>query len=464
MLLLIILWLFQIVFLNDFYRLVRITEVRNNASAIISRVNDDNLQDIIAALSDDGDFIADVLYLNGQSALRQSRPSILYTALIDMALNNGGEFFEYSTALQNRVSLPQPNRRFGQEENFQVRPEPYRRIIRSQPMESLIYIRLTADRAIIINAIITPVNATVTTLRQQLYFISALMLILATILAIIIAKHISKPIEKISHSALDLAKGRYNTRFSGKGFYEIEELSETLNTAAAELGKTEALRRELLANVSHDLRTPLALIYSNAEMMHDFPADITKEQTKVIMDETKRLASLVNDILDISKIEANMERINLSAFNLTKSLGETIERLRELLRNQNYEINFIHDTDITVNADENMINRVFYNLLINAINYAGDDRRITVTQTISESRVKISVIDNGGGISEADLPFIWDRYYKSGKPHKRSVTGTGLGLSIVKKIIELHSGEYGVSSVIDKGSVFWFQLKIPEKK
>ena len=464
LLLLIILWLFQIVFLNDFYRLVRITEIRNSASTIISRINDENLQDVITAMSEDGDFFADILNLNGQSVLRRSRPSMFDAALIEMAFNNGGEFYDYSTALQNRVFFAQPNRRFGSdsEEPFQARQEPNRRLNRLQPMESLVYVRLTDDRAIRINAVISPVYATVTTLRQQLYFISALMLILATVLAIIIAKHISKPIEKISHSALDLAKGRYDTRFSGKGFYEIEELSETLNTAAAELGKTEALRRELLANVSHDLRTPLALIYSNAEMMHDFPEDITKEQAKVIMDETKRLAGLVNDVLDISKLEANMEQLNTSRFNLTKNIDETVERLRELLKNQGYEIIFSHDEDIFINADETMINRAFYNLLVNAVNYAGADREITVTQTVSDTHVKISVADNGGGICETDLPFIWDRYYKSGKPHKRAVTGTGLGLSIVKKIIELHGAQYGVTSTVDKGSAFWFELKLTE--
>ena len=468
LLLLIILWFFQIVFLNDFYRLVRITEIRNHASTIISRLHDENLQDVISALSENGDFAADILNLDGQSVLRQSRPSPFYAALIAMAVENGGEFHEYSLALQNRIGFTQPYRRPGPEpeEAFQPRQGNNRRpfpggiVNRMQPVESLVYVRLTDDRAIIINAIVTPVHATVTTLRQQLYFISALMLILATVLAIIIAKHISKPIEKISHSALDLAKGRYDTRFSGKGFFEIEELSETLNTAAIELGKTEALRRELLANVSHDLRTPLALIYSNAEMMHDFPEDITKEQIKVIMEETRRLASLVNDVLSISKLEANMEQLNTSNFNLTKSLGETVERLRELLKNQNYKIDFIHDADISVDADETMINRVFYNLLVNAVNYAGDDRRITVTQTVLDKHVKISVADNGDGICETDLPFIWDRYYKSGKHHKRAVTGTGLGLSIVKKIMELHGAGYGVTSVIDKGSAFWFELKI----
>jgi len=284
------------------------------------------------------------------------------------------------------------------------------------------------------------------------------MIILAAALAIIIAKRISKPIEVINKSALDLAKGNYDTRFNVKGFREIVGLSETLNTAAAELGRTEALRRELLANVSHDLRTPISLIYGYAEMMHDFPEEITKEQTEVIMEETKRLTGLLNDVLDISKLEAGVEHLNKTRYNLTKNLGETIERLRELLTNQNYEIEYKHDEDIFIEADELKINRAFYNLLVNAVNFAGDDKKILVELSATDTGVKVSVTDHGDGISEEESEFIWDRYYKSGKAHKRAVTGTGLGLSIVKKIVELHGGTCAVLSEVGKGSTFWFEV------
>jgi signal transduction histidine kinase len=279
-------------------------------------------------------------------------------------------------------------------------------------------------------------------------------------LALIISKRVSKPIEDVSRGARTLAKGDYETRFSGKGFYEIAELSETLNAAAVELSKAEGLRRELMANVSHDLRTPLALIYSYAEMMNDFPDEITPEQTRVIMDETRRLTSLVNDVLDISKLESDMERMTAARFNLTRGIAEAAGRVSELLKNDGFEIVFNYDGDVYVNADENGIGRAFYNLLINAVNYSGDSRRITISQTLSENRARISVTDDGGGIAEDDLPFIWDRYYKSGKEHKRAVTGTGLGLSIAKKIIEMHKGHCGVTSEVGRGSTFWFELDI----
>jgi len=453
-LLLIILWLFQITLLSGFYRRIRIAETRNYAATIVEYLHDDDIREIVSELSEDGDFTADIVDLEGRSLIRIQRQSLhevqTNLTLINAAQANDREYYRFGTLAQSARNRPE--RQTGSRDN--------RSRQRNNPatLESFTYVRLAGDRAVIINAVVSPVYAITATLRYQLYVISGIMFALAAILAITIAKRISKPIEEINRSAMKLADGQYDTRFTGKGFYEIVGLSETLNTAAFELGRTEALRRELLANVSHDLRTPIALIYSYAEMMHDFPEDITKEQTEVIMEETGRLTSLLNDVLDISKLEAGMEELNITRYNLTESLGETIDRLRELLVKQGYEIDFKFNGEIFVDADETKIDRAFYNLLVNAVNFAGDDRKILVELSKENSAAKVSVTDRGEGISEEELPFIWDRYYKSGKAHKRPVTGTGLGLSIVKKIIQMHGGSCGVTSCIGEGSTFWFEL------
>jgi signal transduction histidine kinase len=132
--------------------------------------------------------------------------------------------------------------------------------------------------------------------------------------------------------------------------------------------------------------------------------------------------------------------------------------MRELLKNENFSIAFDYGHDVYVNADKAKIGRAFYNLLINAVNYSGASRKIRVVQTINGDCVRISVEDKGAGIAETELPYIWDRYYKSSKKHERAITGTGLGLSIVKKIIELHAGSFGVTSKAGEGSVFWFEI------
>ena len=413
-LLLCILWLFQTVLLTDMYKFIRRQELNQVIQTVEKEINNPDLYDILLQISTEK---------------------------------------EITVAPTREFSPPQ---RPGFEDQGRRGEPPIDVIteVREFTLENGQTLSLT------FYAIIVPVSATVTTLRMQLYFVTGIMIFLSILLAILIAKRVSKPIEEISQSALTLAKGNYDTRFSGKGFREIVALSDTLNTAAFELGRVEGLRRELLANVSHDLRTPLALIYSYSELMNDFPDEITPEQTKVIMDETRRLTTLVNDVLDISKLESDIEHITVKNYNLTQSILETTDRMKELLKNENFEIDFSYDGDVYVSADETKISRAFYNLLINAINYSDDSRAVSVAQTISEGYVRISVTDSGCGISEDELPFIWDRYYKSGKNHKRAVTGTGLGLSIVKKIMELHGGNYGVISEVGKGSTFWFEVRI----
>ena len=309
-------------------------------------------------------------------------------------------------------------------------------------------------------AMITPVDSTVSTLRIQLIIITGIMVILAIMLAIIISKRISNPIEQINQSAKALAMGNYETEFHGTGYLEIKELSDTLNTAAKELSKVDRLRRELIANISHDLRTPLSFIYSYAEMMHDFPNEVTPEQSQIIMDETKRLTSLVNDMLDISLLEAGVSKLNKTNYNLTESLRKTIDRMNELVKNEGYKLDFEYSEDIYIFADEVKITQVFYNLLLNAITHSGDDKTVMVRQSIKENSVRIEVIDHGEGIKQSDLPYIWERYYKVDKKHKRPIMGTGLGLSIVKKVIEMHDGKYGVESEEGKGSVFWFEIEL----
>jgi signal transduction histidine kinase len=463
-LLLIVLWLFQIVFLDSFYKKIKVTEIRRGAAVIINNIESENIGEIITDISDNNNIAVNVTDLNGRSLMQifpsdNRRRVEENAALIKKARDNGGEIHEYIT--------PPAEDRF-RNNLMNGRTDINRTMNRRRPqIQSLIYVKMANKKsgerfAVIIRAVISPVNATVTTLRYQLYYISGIILFLSVILAIIIAKRVSKPIEEISQSAMTLANGNYDTRFTGKGFYEIAALSDTLNTAAVELSRVESLRRELLANVSHDLRTPLSLIYSYAEMMRDFPGEITPEQTQTIMDETQRLTTLVNDILDISKLENEIEKLNTSRYNLTQSILETAETTEKLLRKDAFEILFSYDYNVYVDADKAKIDRAFYNLLINAINYSGEKKNILVAQTIANNYVRISVIDYGEGIAETDLPFIWDRYYKSGKAHKRAVTGSGLGLSIVKKIIDIHGGKYGVTSEPGKGSTFWFEIALPE--
>lgn len=403
-----ILWTFQTLILSDMYKLTRKMEIQKSMDIIEREINNPDLRDILLEIEQSKEIII--------------RPS---------------------------KEFEPPPVHYAPEMPGRKQPETMTQT-RTYQLENGNQVSLT------FYAMITPVDATLSTLKIQLYLVTGIMLVIATGLAILISKKISRPIEEINQTAKELAKGNYDLDFAGTGYLEINELSKTLNIAARELSKVENLRRELLANISHDLRTPLALIYSYAEMMQDFPEEVTSQQSQVIMDEAKRLTSLVNDILDISKLEAEGDKLNLKSYNVSRSLADTVERIGQLVKSEGYQIDFDYDQEIYLEADELKITQAFYNLLLNAITHAGPDKKILVRQTRKKDRLKIEIIDWGEGIKEEDLDQIWDRYYKASQNHKRAVMGTGLGLSIVKKIIDMHGGDYGVESTLGAGSKFWF--------
>ena len=328
--------------------------------------------------------------------------------------------------------------------------------------ESMVYTKIinNSKQIMIIESVITPVNATVETIRVQLLYISIILIVLSLIIAFLISRKISNPISKINESAKRLANKDYSIEFSGSGYLEIEELNNTLNVAARELSKVEGLRREFISNVSHDLKTPLTMIAGYAEVMRDIPGENTPENVQVIIEESKRLNNLVNDILDISQIESGNKSLNLKKFNITESIESIKNRFSILLKNENYTINFSYKDSVYVLADDLKISQVIYNLINNAVEHTKERNVIEIIQEEKDDFVIINVIDKGEGIKEEDIPYIWDRYYKKSRNYKRERFGTGLGLSIVKGILEMHDAKYGVESKEGEGSRFWFKLKI----
>ena len=309
---------------------------------------------------------------------------------------------------------------------------------------------------------ISPMQTVIHTLENQVLILGAILILLALLLALLLSRLITRPIIRVNHSAKNLAIGRYNIEFSGHGYREIEELSETLNIAAKELSKNDLLQKELISNVSHDLRTPLTMIKGYSEVIRDIPDENTPENIQVIIDETERLNSLVSDMFDLSKLQSGARKPEMKEFCLTETVRSTMFRYEKLTRQDGYNIEFFADNDVNVMADSGMILQAIYNLINNAINYTGPDKYVKVVQSVSGDRARISVTDTGDGIAEDDIPYIWDRYYKVDRVHKRARVGTGLGLSIVKGILEIHNATYGVTTAVGKGTTFWFELEILE--
>ncbi len=330
--------------------------------------------------------------------------------------------------------------------------------------ETLIYgKKINNDFIVFITASLDPVDSTVNILASQLVYVTIGVLMLSFIVAYFISKKISKPIIQINESAKEMRKGNYEIVFkTDTNIKEINELSKTLNETTNELSKTENLRRELLANVSHDLKTPLTMIKAYAEMARDLNnKNVTKrtDNLNTIIEETDRLNLLVNDILELSKVQANVEKLNIEQFNLIDLISSIIKRYDYLKTTENYELIFNYDTNNIVRADKKRLEQVIYNLINNAINYTGADKKVYINVKNQNGGVRVEIRDNGSGISDEDLKFIWDKYYKVDKSYTREVHGTGIGLSIVKNILINHNFEYGVDTKKGSGTTFWFIIK-----
>ncbi|MBQ3384194.1 MAG: HAMP domain-containing histidine kinase [Erysipelotrichaceae bacterium] len=305
---------------------------------------------------------------------------------------------------------------------------------------------------------IVPVYSTINTLRTQLTSITIIIILIAVIVAYIIARRISRPIENLTSNAKVMSTGDFDVEFHGTGFNEIEELSDTLNFTAQELKKSDQLTKDLIANVSHDLRTPLTMISGYGELIRDVPGESTPENIQVIIDEANRLTTLVNYMLDVSKLQSGTTEIQKGTVNANDLLSRVGNTYITMMEKMGYHFTVDCDEEIKyVQGDASRIEQVLHNLINNAINHIGEDKTVILKCHEHNDKMKFEVIDHGTGIKEEDIPLIWQRYYKA---NNISETGSGLGLSIVKTILELHDAEYGVESKINEGSDFWFELPL----
>ena len=303
---------------------------------------------------------------------------------------------------------------------------------------------------------------------------TGLLLVFTFILSFAVSSAVSgwltKPITEFTEKSRRLAEGDFEVDFRGAAYgRELVELADALNFAKDELSKTDRMQKELIANVSHDFKTPLTMIKAYASMIIEISGENPEKRTKhaqVIVDEADRLTSLVNDVLDLSKLSSGMEVLQKNAFDLSAYTYEILDRFAYLKETQGYRF----ETEITDGlytcGDELKIGQVLYNLIGNAVNYTGEDRIVYVRlQKESDTVCRFSVTDTGKGIKPEELNGIWERYYRSKEMHKRPVQGTGLGLSIVKTILQRHGLEFGVDSKVGEGSTFYvyFPLLSEEK-
>ena len=474
---LIITWIFQVFLLDGFFRYVKYKELVETSESLAEILSDeDALRETAYKKARQHSMCVVVYGISEQTASNRlvevdaTGNNVILTLhpvqleyFYQKASANDGVYFS-STVGTGGFEMPNGSGFFGR---LPFRGDASKQVIENRNLR-MMYVQLidteddgNADYMILLDTHHQPLNSTVRTLTTQYVWIAVIILLLAAVSVLLLYRKISAPLIRMTESAKLLARGNYDVEFAGQEYLETHELADTLNYAAGELSKLDRLQKELLANISHDLRTPLTMIKGYGEVMRDLPGENTPENIQVIIDETARLSDLVNDLLDLSRLQANMRQPKMECFNLTLALKEVLQRYDALVKHRGYRVELFADgRDVWVLADRQMILQVLYNLINNAVNYTGEDCLVTVKQTVADGRVRISVTDTGEGIAPEEMPLIWDRYYKVDRVHRRAMIGTGLGLSIVKTILELHHAQYGVESKLSEGSTFWFEMGV----
>ncbi len=302
--------------------------------------------------------------------------------------------------------------------------------------------------------------STLNTIKVQLWITTFSIIAIGVGVSTIVASLTSHSITELSKSAEKLAKGDYEVHFEPKGYTEVKELANILNYATTEMKKTEALRRELIANVSHDLRTPLTIIKGYAELMRDISGkdcEKREEQLNIIIREADRLTVLVRDMLNLSQVESGAAEVHKERICLSDTVQKVVDSFKIYAEKENYVFVNSIEPELYVVADGMRLELVIYNLISNAVNYTGEDKTIFVRLASLDNEIKFEVEDTGCGLSPEAQKIIWQRYYRA-KEHKRNYPGSGLGLSIVKSILDNHNARYGVVSEENKGSIFFFSI------
>lgn len=305
-----------------------------------------------------------------------------------------------------------------------------------------------------ITTALDPPTSVTNILSYMLIVTSFVSLVVAFFLSLRFSNGISKPIRNLSDSAVHFAEGNTDVEFKGGGCREITLLAESLTESSEKIKHTRALREELLANVSHDLRTPLTMIGGYCEMMRDIPGENNPENIQIIIDESKRLSKLVNGVLDLSKLRSGDYPLNPSVFCINDTISDLIKRFRKL-SGENERLTFTDCEKTFVETDEVLVMEAIYNLVNNAFIHSGEDSEVHIRLENFGETVRISVIDNGCGIPESQLENIWERYQKG----PSTGGGTGLGLAIVNASVKICGGTCSVASTPGKGSEFCIELK-----
>jgi len=291
----------------------------------------------------------------------------------------------------------------------------------------------------------------------------ALAIIISLILILFLSRRVTSPIGILSKAARQLGRGDLSRRVQVRGEGEVAALAQAFNSMAADLENNEQLRRNLIADVAHELRTPLSNIQGYLEAIRDRVMKPDAATIGSLNEEAALLSRLVNELQELSLAEAGELKLVYQAEDIGKSVKQAVAPWQPKLETKEISLSLdLPDNLPLVNIDWQRVNEVLHNLLENAVVHTGKGGIITVAATKQDNWVEVSVSDTGEGIPAADLPNIFERFYRVDKSRARATGGSGLGLTIARRLVEAHGGKITVQSRVGKGSRFSFTLPIAE--
>ncbi|EOU1904287.1 HAMP domain-containing histidine kinase [Clostridium perfringens] len=284
--------------------------------------------------------------------------------------------------------------------------------------------------------------------------IGVLLILASTIIGFIISRSITRPINKLMTKAKYISKGEYDKKIEiNTDILEINDLINSINNLSQSIKEQENIRKRLTGDISHELKTPLTNIQSHLEAMIDGIWEPTEERLLSVKEEAERLSSLVSDMQKLNKYDESSIKLKKDNVNISDIICFVIFQFSNLAKSKNIKIEY-EKKNINLYCDKDKITQALVNILSNAIRYSNEGSTIFIEERLKDNKVIISIEDQGIGISEEDLKYVFERFYRADKSRTRATGGTGIGLTIVKSIVSSHGGEVKLESKLGEGSKF----------
>ena len=449
-----ILWLFQITFLEKFYTVLELNEIVNRAETIVKEIEE----------------LENIENLNTSSQLIDSLDEFIYDKQLTIEIVNKTNDVLYQSSAGNVMGM-QGMKRDGTSSvmkgAFQGKVTKYQfQHVRFGNQFMLIGVPIYENDLVqgvmLVTMPMASVEDTVGILKKQLAIITTILIVVSVIIAFRLSKRFSDPILEISKQAEAYKLGKFDVKIKDAGQDEIGQLANRMNEMGDILMQNEHLQKEIIANVSHELRTPLSLIRGYAETLRDVTGNDQlkrEKQLNIIVEESERLSDIVEDILNLSKLQTGTEVLEKEVFSLQDMLQKISDHYHLQYGARGFLIKGMELSLTNVIGDKKRMEQVLRNLIDNAFRYTNDSELVEVIVIEKEQRIKVEIKDHGEGITKEEQEHIFERYYRGKRENGKKSKGTGLGLAIVKSIMELHQMPYGVESELGKGTIFWIELE-----